>query len=132
MRHANLNEVQLRHDTFGPGYLARGPRTDFGVVVLPPGQDFPNHYHETIEECFLTLEGQVTLWTNGARVELAVGDYYRCDPYEMHYFVNEGSTPWRAVFVKAPYNPADGITIEWKPGQPVPDISPASATNKGG
>ncbi|WP_161880808.1 cupin domain-containing protein [Deinococcus alpinitundrae] len=124
MHKAKIDETPLRFDTYGPGYLARGPRTDFGVVVLPPGQDFPNHYHERTEETFYTLEGHVVMWTNGLRIELGPGDYHRCDPMEMHYLVNEGEVPWRAVFIKAPHNPGDGVTVDWKPGQPVPDIGP--------
>ena len=124
MHRARIEDVELRFGEHGPGYIVRGPRTDVGYVVLPPGQDFPNHYHETIEESFFTVGGSVTLWLNGEqRYELRVGDYFRCDPFEMHYFVNEGSEPWKALFVKAPYAPRDGVVVEWKPGQPRPTIA---------
>jgi len=54
MHKARVTDVELRFGDHGPGYIVRGPRTDVGYVVLPPGQDFPNHYHETIEEGFYT------------------------------------------------------------------------------
>jgi quercetin dioxygenase-like cupin family protein len=119
----NVQNVELRFGEHGPGYIVRGPRTDVGYVVLPPGQDFPNHYHRTTEESFYTIEGNVVLWINGReRFELGPGDFFRCDPFEMHYFVNEGSTPWKALFVKAPHDPKDGKVVEWRPGNPPPDI----------
>jgi quercetin dioxygenase-like cupin family protein len=130
MYRSHINDVQLRFGTHGPGYIVRGPRTDFGIVILPPGQDFPNHYHRTIEESFLTLEGHVVVYVNGERYEFGPGDYFRCDPYDMHYFVNESDAPWRALFVKAPYNPEDGVVAEWKPGDPLPQIERLDGTEK--
>lgn len=119
---ANTSEVELRFGEHGPGYIVRGPRTDVGFVVLPPGQDFPNHFHKETEESFYTVEGNVTLWINGReKHELSPGDFCRCDPYEMHYFVNEGNEPWKAVFIKAPHNPKDGVVVEWRPGEPPPN-----------
>lgn len=128
MLRARVADVELRFGEHGPGYIVRGPRTDVGTVVLPPGQDFPNHYHETIEESFYTIGGTVTLWLNGReRHELRPGDYIRCEPFEMHYFVNEGEEAWRALFVKAPYAPKDGVTVPWMPGDPPPPLgSPTS------
>lgn len=116
------NNVELRFGNYGPGYISRGPKTDVGIVVLPPGQDFPNHYHKELEESFFTLEGEVSLYVNGEKHHLQKGDFFRCDPLEMHYFVNESQTPWKAIFVKAPYDPKDGVTVDWKPGQPIPII----------
>ncbi len=123
MKRAHVSELELRFGDHGPGYIAKGPRTDVGYVVLPPGGDFPNHYHRHIEEGFYTIAGTVTLWVDGVeRHELRAGDYARCDPYEMHYFVNEGSEPWQALFVKAPHVPGDGVVLAWRPGDPVPTI----------
>jgi quercetin dioxygenase-like cupin family protein len=123
MQKARVSDVELRFGDHGPGYIVRGPRTDVGFVVLPPGQDFPNHYHETIEESFYVVSGTVVLWLNGReRHELEAGDFVRCDPFEMHYFVNEGTEPWQALFVKAPYAPKDGVTVPWKPGEPAPAV----------
>ena len=123
MYKARIDETALRFGDHGPGYVVRGPRTDVGYVVLPPGQDFPNHYHETIEESFYTIAGSVTLWIDGSeRVDLKAGDFFRCDPFEMHYFVNEGDEPWRALFVKAPFAPKDGVVVNWRPGDPPPRV----------
>ncbi len=124
MERANVSEIELRFGDHGPGYIAKGPRTDVGYVVLPPGKDFPNHYHEQIEEGFYTIAGTVTLWIDGStKFELRPGDYFRCDPFEMHYFVNEGTEAWQALFVKAPHIPGDGVVLAWQPGEPVPQVT---------
>ena len=45
MFYTNESEHEDRFDDNGPKYLARGPRSDFGIVMLQPGQDFPAHKH---------------------------------------------------------------------------------------
>ncbi|MFH5821980.1 cupin domain-containing protein [Georgenia sp. AZ-5] len=122
METSKVDSAPYRFGEYGPGYLLRGPRTDFGVVRLRPGDDASNHYHAQIEETFVGLEGEATLWLNCTeRYVLRAGDVYRCEPGEMHYFVNESGSDFRALFVKAPYDPADGVQVPWTPGEPVPD-----------
>ena len=104
-----------RHGDHGPKYLQRGPRSDIGVVTLLPGQHFPAHKHGRIEENFLTIEGTVHMYVDGVEHVLAVGDFLRCEPGESHYVVNRGDVPWKAVFVKAPYDPTDSIPVDWTP-----------------
>lgn len=123
MHKAKTSEAPYRFGEWGPGYIARGPRTDIGVCRLRPGDTFPNHYHRGLEETFVVLEGQVTLWSNcEEKFTLQEGDLHRCDPYEMHYFVNEADRPWRALFIKAPFDAEDTVVVEWAPGEPVPQI----------
>jgi mannose-6-phosphate isomerase-like protein (cupin superfamily) len=121
METSKVDSAPYRFGEYGPGYLLRGPRTDFGVVRLRPGDDASNHYHAQIEETFVVLEGSATLWINCTEsYTVGVGDVYRCEPGEMHYFVNETDSTFRALFVKAPYDPADGVQVPWTPGDPVP------------
>lgn len=108
-------EHAYRHGDHGPKYLSRGPRSDVGVVTLQPGQHFNAHKHERIEENFLTIQGEVHMYVDGALHVLGVGDFVRCDPGETHYVVNRGNEPWKAVFIKAPYDPKDGVTVDWTP-----------------
>ena len=58
------NEREYRFGDSGPKYLMRGPRSNFAVVKFNPGQDFPAHYHEIMEENFYVLEGksEESLW----------------------------------------------------------------------
>jgi quercetin dioxygenase-like cupin family protein len=127
VQRSKVGELSFKYGTHGPGYLVRGPFTDVGVIQLRPGDDYRNHYHAHSENAFLTLDGEVTLWSECRdRFVLGPGDFHRCDPGEMHYFVNESATLWRAVFIRAPYDPADTIVVPWLPGDPLPD-RPGSA-----
>ncbi len=106
----------------GPKYLMRGPRSDFGMVVLMPGEDFQTHYHNHLEENFFTLEGEVDIYINGERWTLAPGELCHVPPKHPHYLINNGDIPWKAIFVKVPYDPADKVNVSWLPGDPLPVI----------
>ena len=117
------DEVEYRFDgVSGPKYLLRGPRSDFGLVVLVPGEDFPTHYHREVEENFYTLEGEVDIYINGEKFTLHPGELCHVPPKHPHYLINRGETPWKAIFVKAPYDPKDKVDVDWLPGQPFPEI----------
>lgn len=109
------DDHSYRFGDHGPKYLQRGPRSDIGVVALQPGQFFPAHKHQRIEENFLVIAGEAHLYVNGEVHILGVGDFLRCEPGEFHYVINRGTTPWKAVFVKAPYDPTDGVPVDWAP-----------------
>ena len=55
----NESEFEYRFGDSGPKYLMRGPRMNFGVVVLQAGQDFRDHLHNVMEENFFILEGEL-------------------------------------------------------------------------
>jgi mannose-6-phosphate isomerase-like protein (cupin superfamily) len=112
---ANESNFQYRFGDSGPKYLMRGPRIDFGLVRLLPGQDFPNHLHKRIEENFFILEGEVSVVVRNQTVQrLGPGDLLRVDPHESHCLVNTGSAPMVAVFVKAPFDPKDKVDVDLK------------------
>jgi len=124
MQRRTLAEAPYRFGEFGPGYLMRGPKTDVGLVRLRPGDDASNHYHAQLEETFYVLEGTATCWIDCVEAfELGVGDVIRAEPGEMHYFVNNSDQVFKALFIKAPYDPDDGVQVPWTPGQPVPEIN---------
>jgi len=60
-------------------------------------------------------------------VSSAIGCAPRITPAAIHTrcttFVNEGSEPWQALFIKAPHVPGDGVVLEWHPGEPVPSVT---------
>ncbi|WP_372594757.1 cupin domain-containing protein [Actinotalea sp.] len=125
MEHRHLGDTQFRFGEFGPGYVLRGPRTDLGVVRLRPGDDAANHYHSAIEETFVGIEGEATVWLDGREsFTVGVGDVYQMQPGEQHYFVNNSDADFRAVFIKAPYDPNDGVPVPWTPGEPEPELAP--------
>lgn len=130
MEHRDVRTAAYRFDDHGPAYLLRGPRTDVGIVLLRPGDDVVNHYHARVEETFIPLEGEATLWIGcRERVVVRVGDVYQSPPGEMHYFVNESDQPFRMMFVKAPHEPQDTVPVAWHPGDPVPDQQPPTEGN---
>ena len=125
MKVKNFESAPYRFGEYGPGYILRGPRTDYGVVKLRPGDDAGNHYHATIEETFIAVEGECTLWVDGREKHtIRAGDVFQMEPGDQHYFVNESDSDFRAVFVKAPFDPEDSVQVPWKPGDPEPSLAP--------
>lgn len=51
-----------------------------GVVILQPGQSFPNHRHNIACEVFYTLSGEVCLYLEGTPHLLQAGDVLQCEP----------------------------------------------------
>jgi len=120
MKVSSVDRADFRFGEYGPGYVARGPRTDMGFVRLRPGDEAANHYHERIEEDFYVIQGEATLWVDGSQsFTMHPGDMYQMEPGEMHYFINEYSEIFLALFVKAPYDPADGVKVPWRPGEDI-------------
>lgn len=108
----NENEKEYRFGDSGPKYLMRGPNIDLGIVRLLPGQSFPNHLHERIEEDFFILEGEVSILIDGKEVGvLKPGDLIHVPPNEAHFLENRGTVPMKALFVKAPYDPEDKVDV---------------------
>lgn len=113
------SEVPYRFDGIsGPKYLLRGPRADFGLVILQPGEDFNTHYHRKLEENFYTLEGCVEIFIKDQHMVLEPGDLCHVPPLHPHYLINRGDTRWLAVFAKSPYDAADKVDVSWRPGDP--------------
>ena len=121
MEHACCADADYRFGDHGPAYLLRGPRTDIGVVLLRPGDDVVNHYHANVEESFLVIKGEGTLWVDCEVVHtIRPGDVYQSPPGEMHYFSNASDGDFQMYFIKAPYDPQDTVAMPWVPGEPVP------------
>ncbi|ECP3991431.1 cupin domain-containing protein [Salmonella enterica] len=103
MQKTNEKNHEYRFGDNGPKYLIRGPGCDMGVVILQPGQSFPNHRHNTACEVFYTLSGEVCLYLEGTPHILQTGDVLQCEPGEAHYLINNGDKPWKGVFIKSPH-----------------------------
>jgi len=111
MDKVNESQMSFRGGTSGVKYLFRGPRIDWGVILLLPGERLGAHYHEQVEETFFLLSGQATLLADGQEVTLVPGDAVRLEAPERHDLVNNGSEPARFVFIKCPYLPKDKIDV---------------------
>jgi len=126
MQRGRLDAVPPRNGDWGPAYVIQGPTSDIGLLTLRPGDAMTNHIHHFCDESFIVINGEVTLWIDcEASYHLTQGDVYRCQPDEMHYFVNEADEVLRMVFIKSPASPGDTINLPWIPGQPIPLIPPA-------
>lgn len=108
----NEKDQEYRFGESGPKYLLRGPKVDVGMVRLLPGEDFPDHYHQEVEEDFFVMEGEIDFIIDG-KTELRAkpGDLVHVPPPETHYLKNNTDQPAVALFVKAPYLPADKVDV---------------------
>ena len=111
MQKVNENECTYRDVNSGVKYLMRGPKIDWGVILLLPGQALGGHYHEQVEETFYILQGEGVFEVNGAPMPAVPGDVFRMEPSDRHNILNHGEQPLKVVFIKCPYLPKDKIDI---------------------
>jgi len=111
MEKVSESDREYRGGDSGVKYLFRGPKIDWGVILLHPGQSMGAHYHNELEETFYVVEGQAAFYVDGVRHDLVVGDAMRLQPPERHDVVNEGQGPLKLVFIKCPYLPHDKVSV---------------------
>ncbi len=104
-------EKEFRGGDSGVKYLLRGPRIDWGVILLLPGQRLGGHYHEEVEETFYVLEGQATFYVDDVKHQLVAGDAVRLEAPQRHAVVNDSDQPVKLVFIKCPYLPKEKVTL---------------------
>ena len=102
---------EYRFGDSGPKYLMKGPNSNFAVVRFNPGEDFPAHYHEIIDENFYNLEGKIDIYVNSAKVNLSKGQFIHIEPKEVHYVKNPYDQPIVMVSTLAPYQEVDKIEV---------------------
>lgn len=111
----NENDFNYRFGNSGPKYLMKGPRMNFALVQFLPGEDFPAHYHNFMEENFFVLSGTVEIFVNGQKNILRQGDYIHIDPKEIHYVRNTSKEPVKMVACLAPYHDKDKVEVDFLP-----------------
>ena len=109
------SERDYRFGNSGPKYLIRGPRMSFGIVVLQPGQDFPAHYHQYMEENFYILEGELEIHIDQTIYHCKKGDFIHVEPKQVHYLVNKGAVEFKAAFMLSPFHENDKVEVDYKP-----------------
>lgn len=114
----NDSEKEYRFKTSGPKYLMEGPNMKFAIVRFKPGEDFPAHYHEKMEENFYIMEGEIDIYINGHLNHLVTGDFIHVEPGEVHYCINRGQKPMHMISTLAPYVPVDKVEV---PDYPIYD-----------
>ena len=100
-------ECLFRGGDWGVKYLMRGPRIDWGVIRLKPGQSMGAHSHGQVEETFYVLEGTPRMVVDSASFPAAPGDAFRVEAPAKHDIHNESDGVVRVLFIKCPYLPQD-------------------------
>lgn len=111
MQKVSENELAYRGGDSGVKYLLRGPKIDWGVILLLPGQTLGAHYHEQVEETFYIVSGQGTFVVNDREHPGRSGDVFRMEAEDRHDIRNESEAPLKLVFIKCPYLPKDKVSL---------------------
>ena len=105
----NEDECEYRFGESGPKYLLKGPRMNFVLVRIRPGEDFQAHCHHVMEENFFIVEGRVDVVVDGVKHVLNAGDLIHIEPDEVHYMVNPYGQPAKIVSTLAPFQEGDKV-----------------------
>ena len=109
----NENELEFRDGKpTGVKYIFRGPKIDWGVLVLGKGETVKKHYHNEVEETFYFLSGSGKIKINDKEYITKPGDAFRVEPKETHEIINENDEPLKMVFIKCPYIPEDKVNVD--------------------
>ena len=109
----NENEKSYRHTDHGPKYLMMGPKSNFGIVRLLPGNVVTDHYHEIMEENFYIITGEITMTVDGKTDVYRQGDFIHLEPGEVHRLENRSQVEARFIVTTSPYmDRADKIVVE--------------------
>ena len=110
MEKINENECKFRGGDWGVKYILRGPRIDWGIILLKPGKATGAHGHQEVEETFYFIEGFPKILVNDVEYRVKEGDVFRLEPLEKHDIVNDTQEEVKLIFIKIPYLPEDKIT----------------------
>lgn len=105
----NEKANEYRKGDSGPKYLIRGPRMEWGIIRLKPGEEMGRHGHKEVEETFFFFDGAPEIIVDEKSYPVTEGDAFRLEPGEMHNIVNKSARPVRVIFIKTPYLPEDKI-----------------------
>jgi mannose-6-phosphate isomerase-like protein (cupin superfamily) len=109
-------------DALGEGWGFRKIRRPLGVtafginaIVLPPGYDTNNHYHEQQEETYFVHSGRIAIsFDDGTTHELGPGGLARVAPRTVRRLrnVGDGDAIYVCVGGKDGYVERDGVKVE--------------------
>ncbi|MHA1271533.1 MAG: cupin domain-containing protein [Candidatus Helarchaeota archaeon] len=112
MDYKNENDLEFRDGKpTGVKYIFRGPKIDWGILILGKGEKLNKHYHNEVEETFYFISGSCRMFVDDTEIITRPGDAIRVDPKEKHSMINENDTPVKMVFIKCPYIPDDKINL---------------------
>ena len=108
----NENEKEYRFGDSGPKYLMKGPRLNFAVVQFQPGQDFPAHYHNIMEENFYIMEGEIDIVVDDKINHMKKGDFIHIEPGEVHYVKNNSNKKIVMISTLGPFQDSDKVEVK--------------------
>ena len=111
MQKVSESQFTYRDGRSGVKYMLRGPKIDWGIILMLPGETLGGHYHEQVEETFYVAEGMGVFIVNGERHVGHPGDALRLEPLDRHEIRNEGAEPLKLIFIKCPYLPQDRVSL---------------------
>ena len=86
-------------------FLARTadtPRFNFAIIEIAAGRELEPHVHESEDDAFYILEGEMTFLFGGRSVSAGPGTFVLVPPGVEHAFRNDGATAVRMLNVHAP------------------------------
>lgn len=89
MNRTIVNPVIKDEITFTQTSAGTNGRTTCLLVKLMPGGGPPMHYHKDFEECFIVLDGELTLELKSMKLLLKPGQEYTVEKHVPHRFLNE-------------------------------------------
>ncbi len=110
MERVNESEQTYRKGDSGPKYLFRGPRIDWGLIALKPGEKMGEHGHNEVEETFYFIQGTPKIIIDDVSYDVKEGDAFRLEPLEKHDIHNDTDSLVKLIFIKCPYLPDDKIS----------------------
>ena len=93
-------------DVFGAAFRVLSDGSAAAGVVgdhhVPPGYGVPPHVHDSDDEIFVMLEGELTLTGPHGETRIGAGDCAQLPRGVAHSFRNAGETPARALVIALP------------------------------
>ena len=110
MQKVNEFDLEYRDGDHGVKYLMRGPKTDWGVILMQPGDRLGAHYHNEVEETFYLVDGSCQFTVNDVVHDAVAGDVFRLEPTDRHDIWNNSDADIKFIFIKCPYLPKDKVS----------------------
>jgi mannose-6-phosphate isomerase-like protein (cupin superfamily) len=86
-------------------FLARTtdtPRFNFAIIEITPGRELDAHTHESEDDSFYIVEGEMTFVFGNEEVSAPPGTFVLVPPGVLHAFRNDGDVPVRMFNIHAP------------------------------
>jgi mannose-6-phosphate isomerase-like protein (cupin superfamily) len=86
-------------------FLARSadtPRFNFAIIEIASGRELEAHVHETEDDAFYILEGEMIFLLVDREVKAGPGTFVLVPPGVEHAFRNDGAGPVRMLNIHAP------------------------------